>query len=263
MGRKILRRIRKDLTSKIRQYKKTSFFLDYDGTLTPIKEKPQQAKIDKEAKALLKEISKKDWTEVFILSGRGLQDVKRQLGIKTITYIGNHGMEAEGPGFKFIHKPALRSRPAIQRCYRLLKKNLRFKGTALENKKYTLSFHYRGADNAKKPLIKRLFWNTISKVIRTGGDIVITTGKEVLEVRPNINWNKGSIVKWLLAKKHLKGSLPICIGDDKTDEDAFKALGKKGISILVCPRKRKTHAKYRLDSPDEVIELLDYICKNR
>jgi len=257
MGGKIPRRIKEAIKEKLKTAKGIIFFLDYDGTLTPIKPKPHQAKIDKSTKDLLKKLVKKTKRNVFIVSGRGLADVKKMLRIPGLYYIGNHGIEVKGPGINYIYPPAKTLKPILQKCHRVIKKNVKAKGIALENKGYTLSLHYRGAQKNQKPGIKKAFWIAISGVLRTG-KIKITSGKEVLEVRPNIKWDKGKILKWVLKKKNTKFLLPICIGDDITDEDAFRALGKKGISILVSKKKRKTKAQYRLASVKEVVNLLKW-----
>jgi len=262
MGGKILGRAEKALIKKrIKKARRIVFFLDYDGTLTPIRKKPHYAKAKKTTKKLLKNLAKKPKSKVYILSGRELSNIKRLLGVSNIYYIGNHGIEAKGPGgFRYVYGPARRVSSIIQKCHSILKKRIRFKGTALENKKYTLSLHYRGAKRKDVPLIKKSFFKIVESFTKCG-KLKITKGKEVLEVRPNINWNKGSILLWVM-KDFPKSTLPFCIGDDKTDEDAFKALGGKGISILVCEKNRRTKALYRLRTSKEVIDFLSWILFN-
>ncbi|MGB2706174.1 MAG: trehalose-phosphatase, partial [Candidatus Omnitrophota bacterium] len=126
---------------KIKNAKKIIFFLDYDGTLTPIKKRPPLAKIDKEAKAVLRRLAGKKGIRIFIVSGRILENVKNLIGLKSLYYIGNHGIELEGPAVKYVNPKARASRPIIQRVYGALKKKLKIKGVILENKVYTLSVH--------------------------------------------------------------------------------------------------------------------------
>ena len=268
MGGKISGRTKKALAGKIRAAEKIAFFLDYDGTLAPIRKKPDLAKITRSSKSLLKKLSRKKWAEIFILSGRRLRDVKAMVGVKSLFYIGNHGMEMNGPGLDFIHPKAKVFRPLIKKCRKEMQKAISAcmgnpKGVILENKHFTLSLHYRTADTKKIPLIKKVFWDTI-RGLRGKGKINITRGKKVLEVRPRIKWDKGESVKWILKsplfpKTKTKKILPLCIGDDMTDEDAFRALGKQGASILVSRKKRKTAARYRLSSPGEVTKFLNWI----
>ena len=255
MGGKILRRIKKDLEKRIKHTKKIIFFLDYDGTLTPIRKKPRLAKIDKNTKLLLTKLASKPHSRVFIVSGRSLKDIRSLIGLRSLCYIGNHGIELEGPGFKYINPKAKSLKPFIQRAYQTLKKKLKIKGIILENKIYTLSLHYRLVDSKKMPVLKKIF-NGIIRDLQKTKKVKITEGKKVLEIRPNTKWDKGKILKWVLKKKKSKGATVISIGDDKTDEDAFRALGKKGISILVSGKQRKTFAQYRLNSPKEVRNFL-------
>ncbi|UCD55726.1 MAG: trehalose-phosphatase [Candidatus Omnitrophota bacterium] len=255
MGREIFRRIEKDIKERIKRAKKIIFFLDYDGTLVPIKKKPAFAGLGKDTRALLSKLAGSTCFSVFIISGRSLRDIKKLIGVKRLYYVGNHGIELEGPRLKYINRSAKALRIFIQRAYRALKKKLKIKGVILENKAYTLSLHYRLVNPDKVPALKKLFKNTIKGLLRQR-KIKVTEGKKVLEVRPNTKWNKGKIVNWILKKAKTRNVLPIYIGDDKTDEDAFKALGKRGISILVSKNRRKTFAQYRLNSPKEVIRFL-------
>ena len=253
MGREVLRRIKE----AIKRRKKTLiFFLDYDGTLTPIKRKPHLAKLKQSTKKILKKLSLKK--NVFIVSGRSLSDVKNLVGIKSIHYIGNHGIEVKGPRFNHVQPQAKKLKVHIQKAYKKLKKKLKLKGILVENKTYTLSVHYRLVKPSLVPKVKKDFTELIGDLVKSK-KIKITKGKKVFEVRPNIRWHKGKSISWVLKKQ--KKCLPICIGDDITDEDAFKALGKKGISILVSRKKRKTTADYRVSSPKEIVNLLKW-CLN-
>jgi len=253
MGREVLRRIKEAIK---RRKKNIIFFLDYDGTLTPIKSKPHLAKLKRSTKKILKNLNHKK--NIFIISGRSLSNVKNLIGIKSIYYIGNHGIEVKGPHLNYVHPQAKKIKPYIQKVYKKLKKKLKIKGVLVENKTYTLSVHYRLVKPYLVSRVKKDFTKLVGDLLKSK-KVKITNGKKVFEVRPNINWHKGKSISWVLKKQ--KKCLPICIGDDITDEDAFKALGKKGISILVSRKKRKTNANYRLSSPGEVVSLLKW-CSN-
>lgn len=254
MGGEILRRTEKDIRDRIKNAKKIIFFLDYDGTLTPIRKKPRLAGIDKNTKKLLKKLANKRWSKVFIVSGRILKDIKNLIGLKNLYYVGNHGIELDGPGLRYLNRNAKISKPFVQRACKRLKKKLKLKGIIFENKIYTLSLHYRLVNPGKIPALKRIVKGAIKDLRK---QIKITEGKKVLEIRPNVKWDKGKIVNWSLKRLKTKNTLPICIGDDKTDEDAFKSLGKRGITILVSKKRKKTFAQYRLNSPKEVIKFLN------
>ena len=262
MGGKILRRTEKDISGRIKRTKKIIFFLGYDGTLVPIRKKPHLARLDGNTRKLLRQISRKSWAKIFIISGRSLKDVKNLVGLKTLYYIGNHGIEAEGPGLHYINPKARSLKRAIQKSYTILKKNLRIKGAIVENKTYTLSLHYRLVSPGRIPELVKIFNETI-KNLKKSKKVKITEGKKVFEVRPNIKWDKGAVTRWILKKKNLKKYLPICIGDDKTDEDAFKVLRNRGITALVSKKRQKTYAKYRIALPSEVVKFLEWILQIR
>ena len=262
MGRKIPGRIKKDLSARIKKAKKILFFLDYDGTLTPIRKRPELARVKRAVKSLLGTISRKSWAEVFIISGRALRDIKRLVGIKSLSYSGNHGIELRGPRLKYTNPTAKALRGEIQNSFRALRDRFNSKKIIVENKTYTLSIHYRLLAPARIPALKKAFMEATKKLFKNK-KIRITRGKKVFEVRPNISWNKGSIVKQILKKRKIKKSLPIYIGDDITDEDAFRALGRKGISILVGGKHRRTAAQYKLDSPEAVARFLEFVIRER
>ncbi|MCQ9207447.1 MAG: trehalose-phosphatase [Omnitrophica bacterium] len=262
MGRKIPGRIKKDLRARVKKAKKILFFLDYDGTLTPIRKRPELARVKRDVKNLLRTISRKRWAEVFIISGRALRDIKRLVGINSLSYSGNHGIEFEGPRLKYTNPAAKALRGEIQNSFRILKNKFNSKKIIVENKIYTLSIHYRLLAPANVPALKKAFKDA-TKELSKNKKIKITHGKKVIELRPNISWNKGSIVKYILKKRKIKKSLPIYIGDDITDEDAFRALGKKGISILVARNGRRTAARYKLDSPGAVARFLEFVMRER
>ena len=90
------------------------------------------------------------------------------------------------------------------------------------------------------------------------GELRRMDGKKVYELLPDIDWNKGKAMLWLLETLGLEGenALPIYIGDDRTDEDAFSALEQRGIGILVSDQSPPTAARYSLKNPAEVEEFM-------
>ena len=258
MGRKILRRIKEDINRKSKSVREILFFLDYDGTIAPIKRTPSLAKITKPAKNTILKLSKKPNVKVFIVSGRSLKDIKKFVGIPGITYAGNHGMEISGPGLRYVNKTAKTLKPSIKKAINFLKKNIKVRGVIFENKGYTASVHYRVVDERDLPIFKKVFFKYIKKLKKLY-NVKVTLGKKIFEIRPKVEWNKGKSIKWILGKKgYQKKCLSICIGDDITDEDSFKAVGKKGITIFVSRKKKKTSAQYTVDSPREVHKLLNW-----
>lgn len=208
-------------------------FLDFDGTLTPIVDKPSMAKLAKDKLELLTKLSKAPGVTLAIVSGRQLATLKEKINIPGAYYAGNHGFEIAGPKIKFVHPKAKELRPLFKKILLELKKGLRgIKGVIVEDKGATLSLHYRCVESSKVAKVKRIFHKLAEGWPKS--KITVTEGKKVFEVRPKIKWDKGEAVRWLM--KHLdfqKGDCPIYIGDDTTDEDAFKILAGKGVTIKV------------------------------
>lgn len=239
-------------------------FLDYDGTLTPIVDMPEQAILPKKTKEIFKALSENNQCRVAIISGRALRDIKKLVGLKGIIYVGNHGLEIDAPGIvlpSFIF-------PRIKVIMRNIKNDLKkrllgMKGIFLEDKGITLSIHYRLATKASFIKMQSVFKETVRPYLARG-KIKINKGKKVFEIRPSTQWNKGYAVLCLLerlaASHGEKDALPIYIGDDATDEDAFKVLRKRGITIFVG-RPRNSAADYFLNDTKEVADFLKRIAK--
>lgn len=240
--------------------KAIALFLDFDGTLAPIADAPDMAVIPTYIKQLLGKISRQDDFRLAIISGRALGGIKRMLGIKAIVYAGNHGLEIEGPKIKhtmFIH-------PGYQAILKKIKEELRgqikdIKGAYLEDKGLTLTLHYRLVDKKDISLVEPLFYEAVSEPLAKN-KIKITAGKMVLEVRPALDWDKGKVVLWLFARWKFalksKDMIPVYVGDDATDEDAFKALKNKGLTVFVG-RPKKSYAQYYLKDTKEVAKFLN------
>ena len=133
------------------------------------------------------------------------------------------------------------------------------KGVLIEDKLYTLSVHFRLVAGRRLAAFRRLFYRAIR---RWSGKAWITRGKKVFEVRPPFDWDKGKAVKWLIDKLNLQNYLPIYIGDDQTDEDAFRALKGKGISLKVG-MGGKTAADKRLRNVAGVYRFLSRLGQNK
>jgi len=240
------------------------FLADYDGTLTPIVDKPELAVLSHETRNLLRLLAKNHRYTVGIISGRALADLKNKVGIEGIIYAGNHGLEIEGFGTSFFEPIAEEMRPFLHMLNQALSVTLRgIKGVFVENKGLTLSVHYRMVDRMEEMKVDNVF-KRITDPLHITGKIRITQGKKVYEIRPPVDWNKGKAISWLIAK--LKDSsrkgriLPIYLGDDLTDEDGFKMINKKrGISIFIGAEGNPSEAQYFLKSPEEVAKFLNML----
>ncbi|HEX2208757.1 MAG TPA: trehalose-phosphatase, partial [Longimicrobium sp.] len=171
---------------------------------------------------------------VAVVSGRGLADVRERAAIRDIAYAGNHGMEIEGAGLHRIHPEAAAARPELEAVAAVLEPALEaIDGAFVEDKGLTLSIHYRLApDHAEE--VREI-------VLEAAGGrpaLAVTEGKMVVEVRPRVEWHKGKAVLFLLHQMRPPGDAPVLyLGDDRTDEDAFRALqgwGPAAEGILIA-----------------------------
>ena len=238
-------------------------FLDYDGTLAPIAQIPSQAILSQEIKELIEQLVKIPVFQLVIISGRTLADVKEMVDIDGILYIGNHGWEIDGSSMHFESLISVQVSSIMKRIkYELITQLSDIPGAFVEDKGVTLSVHYRLVARDKELLVRRIF-DHICMPYRRQNEIKVRAGKKVLELRPPVEWDKGKAALWLLRKQEmLRGKenvLPIYIGDDSTDEDAFTALKNKGITAYVGTPKRFSAAKYCLAGPQEVTEFLRHM----
>ncbi len=233
--------------------------MDFDGTLAAIRRHPALARLSGEAVRALRNIltHRKD-ISLAVVSGRSLRDIRRRVGIKGILYAGNHGLEAEGPGIRFVVPEALKAKRIVKKISASLKKEYSgFKGVVVEDKGLTISVHFRMVSPSRVKDVERRL-ERIAAPYKAKGKIRVMSGKKVWEIRPPIKWDKGKAAIRLIKekKKTLKGKiLPVYIGDDTTDEDAFKAIGKRGVCVFVGG-KRKSSAPYYLKGTREVIKFL-------
>jgi trehalose-phosphatase len=255
------------LAERIALTPKVFFFFDYDGTLTPIVSRPERAMLKPAMKSILLQLSRFQRVRVAVISGRSLLDLQRMAGsIPGITYVGNHGLEMKGEGFIWSHPSVKQASRIMTDLWAELRQNLRsVQGMLLENKTLGISLHYRLVPEKKIADLYRNFQKIVAPWVRLG-TIKVHEGKKVWEIRLRQHlWDKGKAVRWLLKKYRSEGRfLPVFLGDDRTDEDAFKALQHGGITVKVSENPRAiSAAKYYIHSPAEVLDFLEQVIKLR
>ncbi len=228
--------------------------LDFDGTLAPIVDRPELAAIPGRTRAALDRLLAAPGVQAAVVSGRGMADARERAGIPGIAYAGNHGMEIEGPGLRRVHPEALGARPELEAVASAMVPALaEVPGAFLEDKGLTLSVHYRLAPSHEGERVRE----TVRAAVAGRPGLRLTEGKMVLEVRPRVEWDKGRAVLFLLDHLRPPESAPVLyLGDDATDEDAFRALAGRvgaGEGILVAESPpRDTAARAYVRTPEEV-----------
>jgi trehalose-phosphatase len=227
-------------------------FLDYDGTLTAIVSDPKKALLSDSMRQTLQALAMR--VSLAILSGRDLDDIRRRVAIDAIVYAGSHGFDIAGPhGLR--RQQATNFLPALDAAEKeLLEKLAGIAGAFIERKRFSIAAHYRKVSENDFPKLE----DAVSEVVARHRELRKMEGKKVYELLPFIDWDKGKAALWLLENLGLKhGKVrPIYIGDDRTDEDAFRALEQRGVGILVSEKPRATAANYSLKDPSEVERFL-------
>lgn len=249
------------IMNKIKEAKKIILFLDYDGTLVGFKDDPEQVKTPADVIGLIGQLRSDPTYEIIIITGRTLKDITSKIPIHQIHYAAVHGLHIQHvDGTETIMNKA----DKIQSTLSKIKKQAQIAfsdepNIRIEDKSFTLAFHYRMLSNKEKQSAKKRF-NAIANDIIDTNEIELLKGDNVIEVRPQ-GWNKGTTVSYFL--DHYQEdipTLPIYIGDDTTDEDGFGILHDPAITIIVKNgTTRNTSASYWVHNPDDVVQFLSQL----
>jgi trehalose 6-phosphate synthase/phosphatase len=231
------------LQSKVLTTEKPLFLLDYDGTLAPIVDNRDKAFPHPAVPDLIRGLLLAEHP-VYLVSGRKICDLERLLGLTSIPAFGVHGMEEGELGGTITQ--AVLSEAVLQYFDHLRENAPTGAGLYLEDKKLTLAMHYRECPNDEEAISQMTQW-----VGSIPPGIELIWGKKVLEIRPH-GYSKGYAVEKIVEEHPDK--IPIYIGDDTTDEDAFRTLGPRSITIKVGPEE--TFARFRVTSIEEVVRYL-------
>ncbi|MBD3180211.1 MAG: trehalose-phosphatase, partial [Candidatus Latescibacteria bacterium] len=249
---------RKDeIISRLRKGR-TAIFLDYDGTLAPIVEDPSRAFLPEKTRWLIKKLS--DYRTVVIMTGRALEDVRNLVGLEGLTYAGSHGFNIDGPEGAIQRESGEKYLKELDRAERQLGEAVRkYSGVRLERKPFALAVHYRQASVEILPQLEKL----VDQIAGSFPSLDKTGGKKIFELRPHTDWNKGEALLYLLEKTDgdSRRDVPVYIGDDTTDEDAFRAISGFGIGVVVGRDDKRTAADYRLQDTEEVASFLEELLR--
>ena len=196
--------------------------LDFDGTLAPLADHPNQVYLEDRARQRLAALQACPDVTLAVVSGRELVDLEESVDLPGIVYAGNHGLEISGPECAFVEPTVLEHRPSLKELTENLGTRLReIPGAWVEDKGLTASVHFRNVTQANEEAVRRLVHGALAN---TSHPFLVTNGEKVFDIRPRVYWNKGDAVNWIRAHAADPNALALYIGDDLTDEDAFAAL---------------------------------------
>lgn len=237
--------------------RKPAVFLDYDGTLTPIVNHPDDALLSDDTRDVTTELA--SLITVAVVSGRDVNDVRDKMRVEGIYYAGSHGFDIVGPDGEPIADIGLQDFSQylgpLDCATRLLEARLvDVPGSQVERKQFAIAVHYRRVAESDEEAVR----DAVHEVAPEVPELRLTTGKKVFELRPDFDWDKGRALDWLLRELDLfDGSvIPIYVGDDTTDEDAFRAIRNRGIGIVVGDDGDATFARWQVPDTDAVRSFL-------
>ncbi len=225
---------------------RAALFLDFDGTLAPLQNDPDAVFMPDGTEDVLTRLADRLNGALAVISGRDIADLSSRVP-GTLWRFGNHGLLAAGPsrpvGAHTVHAPEA----LIDEIDTLIGQH---EGVRLERKGPVLAVHYRAAPEKGPELIEAL-----EAVLAAYPDYSLQSGKMVLEAKPS-GANKGKCLEEAMETDTFRGRIPVMIGDDRTDEDAFEAARRLG-GWAIKVGEGESCADFRLGSFQEVIAYLE------
>src|SRR5437588_765198 len=241
--------------------KRPAVFLDYDGTLTPIRERPEDAVISDSMREAVRRLAAR--VPVVVVSGRDRKVVQRLMGLDNLIVAGDHGFDIWSPTGGAIQRAEGASFAGLMREVeaKLRAELANIPGALVEPKKRSLAVHFRLVPQEQRSRVKEI----VDAAMGEHPELKVMPGKMVFEIQPRLDWDKGKAVLYLLKALDLDRDdvVSVYLGDDITDEDAFQALAGRGIGILVGSAGdpetagRITAAHYVLNTMGEVEQFLN------
>ncbi|MEU5843600.1 trehalose-phosphatase [Rhodococcus sp. NPDC047139] len=241
--------------------RRPAVFLDYDGVLTPIVERPEDAVWSESMRRTVRDLA--DRASVCIVTGRDRAVVQQLMGVDDLVVAGSHGFDIWSPtGGQLTHGILDDFTELIGEVTETLRTRLAgLEGVGIEPKRASVAVHYRQAGPDARERVSAI----VEALLKEDPDrLAVVPGKMVYELKPAVDWHKGKAVLHLIEVLGLDSPevVPLYLGDDITDEDAFRALRDRGIGILVGSPEdpemagRRTDAEFVLASVDEVERFL-------
>ncbi|WP_433625475.1 trehalose-phosphatase [Halomicrococcus sp. NG-SE-24] len=248
------------LVDRLREADGLLVLLDFDGSLAPIVEDPDAAALPDETREAVVDLRDAPNVQVGIVSGRQLADLRERVDVDGVAYAGNHGLELWADGEEQVNPTARELREDVDAVVETVESELAdVDGAFVEDKGVTATVHYRRASEDAVPDVK----DAVREAAVDVDDVRVTAGKSILELRPDVDWDKGRATDWLSDRfvPDDEEWLSLYLGDDRTDEDAFDVLtdaDSPGMGIKVG-HEPPTVAEYRVDGPVAVHATLRWL----
>ena len=243
--------------SRRREERHLLLLFDFDGTLAPFDPNPDAVHLDDEVRALLAGLALQPGSTVGIISGRRLPDLEKRLKIPGEVYVaGFHGLEIHTPGEAFMHPEAAAATSMLRTIAEAMRPHLgTLPGVFIEDKVFSLALHYREAEPAVRVVAQTYFMDAAREHV-DAGRLRVLPGACVVELLPGVSWHKGSALQWIRERiERVHGpTFTVYVGDDITDEDAFRAVGPDGMTISASDRA--SGAEFSVHGPGGVKRLL-------
>jgi trehalose 6-phosphate phosphatase len=245
---------RQALEQRINTANHIALLVDFDGTISEIVPRPEDAEISPQVRPAITALAARPDFSVAVVSGRAIEDVRTRTGLANIIYVGNHGLEIEAGETRFREPQAESLRRELRSLSLQLKLALaETEGHEIEDKGLTLSVHYRRVPEQLHHWVR----TTTNEAVTRSRSFQCRGDNMVLEIKPQVNWNKGYALKWILREVLPASALPIYIGGEASDEDAFCAI-PEGITIRVG-EPGDSRAQYYLPNVAAVGEFLQWL----
>jgi trehalose 6-phosphate phosphatase len=239
--------------------------LDFDGTLAPIVEEPDEAAMAPDCRSLVGDLANEPTVDVAVISGRAIDDLRARVDIEGVVYAGNHGLELRRRDETEVVPEAAEQRDAIDEvCAEIEAETDSIPGATVEHKGVTATVHYRQVPDERVPDVVDAVEEAVEDV-EAGMDGVhdafeVLGGKQIREIRPRVEWDKGRVVE-LLAEDAPDDWEVVYVGDDTTDEDAFEVVEPQGLGVVVGD-DRDTAASVRVPDQTGVADFLELVVAN-
>lgn len=227
--------------------------LDYEGTLAP-----SGGAMEREAREALEELaSRSKWASAAVIDSRTVAQLKELVGVEGLTYAGLDGMVISGPQLSFVHEQARELREGVEGLRGELEEALRgLGGVEVRDAGLRIVVSYARAPRGAGRRVAR----AVASLLSRRGGFRMYRGRRSVEVVPEVDWDRGRAVELLLAGAGLEDCLPIYVGDDDSDEPAFRSLVARGLTVVVGRRPR-SYAKFYVRGVGEVCELIRRVAR--